>query len=809
MAAPLVAVRQPAEPPNLEEKIHSPATDQPLDPKGLESGPSMGSANETSGLSKNKPQDTAEATKGEKKSVGIRYRVECDEYSVRCGPQWSEEQDDVPFDLESQGLESESPDDNDKPSPVLEVITSVNVDSRRHDRRMRDDAGSDDVSDTGSVVEDRQPKRSLKTTSIRSLGPTRMEIHSPLLLQVIRDVVDYYPTQNLTGDVVTVHEPYWVLVHYYPELKKIYQALVEEQEDSVADSSGEDERTKKKNHLGVLLKFLTPHFEQHVSPIDRRLAKTTPTVKWEDIWYLLKPGEFAYCLFQKTWIGCVIQSVVVNQDDWEVGYWVLDHPLENCIQRARGKLSIKSFEGEQAVASLSIIPRHVFDRLDGGELREKLEKRGEKVCNVLWKRHQYLYYKGTSMDDNDRLYDGPIIAESENRSNDSLPGTKWTFEEDDIPKDDDFVRMDVTGGRKIRPKFADFMSIDPVEDPRSKMTKDHLFLLCPAIISFALKTKEWHVYNVENMRELQEPKYIPDTHIGDENLDIINALSYRQIHSKDKWSADFIKDKGEGVVVLLHGPPGVGKTYTVESTAVATRRPLISLTLADIGTKEENIENELGNWFDLAHRWQSILLIDEADIFLERRMHTDMGRNGVVSAFLRKTEYFGGLLFLTTNRVGHIDEAFLSRVHVVIYLPPLDDDKRKSIWQSFFKKLKDERKGKIRVTPKAQSFVVENAEVLEVKWNGREIRNAFQTAIALAEYESSRRSDFEEGEEILVEPEHFQRVVRMSKRFHAYIDDIKKDDEVYRARNYYGRSDRWEEIEKTTMQEVRHLAMPR
>lgn len=28
------------------------------------------------------------------------------------------------------------------------------------------------------------------------------------------------------------------------------------------------------------------------------------------------------------------------------------------------------------------------------------------------------------------------------------------------------------------------------------------------------------------------------------------------------WSADFIQGKGEGLTFLLHGKPGVGKTYT-------------------------------------------------------------------------------------------------------------------------------------------------------------------------------------------------------------------------------------------------------
>jgi hypothetical protein len=48
------------------------------------------------------------------------------------------------------------------------------------------------------------------------------------------------------------------------------------------------------------------------------------------------------------------------------------------------------------------------------------------------------------------------------------------------------------------------------------------------------------------------------------------------------------------------------------------------------------------------------------------------------------------------------------------------------------------------------------------KWNGREIRNAFQTAIALAEYDALHESD---REEIDVELSHFQNVVKLSANF--------------------------------------------
>lgn len=40
---------------------------------------------------------------------------------------------------------------------------------------------------------------------------------------------------------------------------------------------------------------------------------------------------------------------------------------------------------------------------------------------------------------------------------------------------------------------------------------------------------------------------------------------HKKIEPKEEvktWSADFVRGKGEGLTILLHGKPGVGKTYT-------------------------------------------------------------------------------------------------------------------------------------------------------------------------------------------------------------------------------------------------------
>jgi len=76
-----------------------------------------------------------------------------------------------------------------------------------------------------------------------------------------------------------------------------------------------------------------------------------------------------------------------------------------------------------------------------------------------------------------------------------------------------------------------------------------------------------------------------------------------------------------------------GKTMTVECVANDTRRPLLALTAADIGLKEDS-EAQLRTWFTLAAKWDAILLIDEADLFLERRREGDIDRNSLVTGML-------------------------------------------------------------------------------------------------------------------------------------------------------------------------------
>lgn len=167
------------------------------------------------------------------------------------------------------------------------------------------------------------------------------------------------------------------------------------------------------------------------------------------------------------------------------------------------------------------------------------------------------------------------------------------------------------------------------------------------------------------------------------------------------------------------------KVSTDQPIAVAehTRRPLYAITSGELGTSAKQLETALKTALDLAKTFRAVLLLDEADVFLEKRSPHDVERNALVSIFLRLLEYYQGVLFLTTNRIIQFDDAFHSRIHIALRFTKLTRESRKDVWKNFV------------LYAGAVELDLTEAEFEELaKWelNGRQIKNVLSCSTALA-----------------------------------------------------------------------------
>ncbi|KAJ5672667.1 ATPase AAA-type core [Penicillium longicatenatum] len=301
------------------------------------------------------------------------------------------------------------------------------------------------------------------------------------------------------------------------------------------------------------------------------------------------------------------------------------------------------------------------------------------------------------------------------------------------------------------------------ETLKAKEPPDENFLiLLPATIQgFGFHDKNWRLLNVAKIEKVKwNKKAFDQLVLHSTKKEMIEALVKK--HSSTNESVDVIEGKGNGLILLLHGGPGTGKTLTAESVAELTRRPLFRVTCGDVGTNADAVEEYLSSALHLGKLWRCVVLLDEADVFLEERTRQDLKRNALVSVFLRTIEYYEGILVLTSNRIGTFDEAFKSRVHLTVHYPILKQDGRRRIWSNFISGMEN-TKVKARFSQLQESI----DELSQYELNGREIRNTIQTATLLAQFRNKRLSF-----------SHLKEVISVSE-FKQYLRDRYGDDEEY------------------------------
>lgn len=217
---------------------------------------------------------------------------------------------------------------------------------------------------------------------------------------------------------------------------------------------------------------------------------------------------------------------------------------------------------------------------------------------------------------------------------------------------------------------------EPIDDS-SDAASDIEIPVHPVLATFDLKRHLRLRVHVSNCEVHAYDKHLAEKLVLRRDLkDLVSVL----IEHKSGGFQDIIKGKSGGAVVMLAGPPGTGKTLTAEVYAESEERALYSVQCSQLGTKPDDLEDALLKCFTRCKRWNAVMLLDEADVYIHTRGQS-LNQNAIVGVFLRVLEYQDAVLFLTTNRPEDVDDAVASRcVARLVYTVPSPEDQA-LIWK--------------------------------------------------------------------------------------------------------------------------------
>lgn len=574
----------------------------------------------------------------------------------------------------------------------------------------------------------------------RVLSVHSIVVQSPLLKKLLSGVLKSYPGVTVGLNRLEFSGKFEPLIHRWAELQEAITKLGDDTEDK---------RTTKA-HAELLQEVLVKEFKSMIDTSQDMKIKRVMT--YEHLWTLFQPGATVFARQDGQETAMTLIETRYGQDPKGVPcFWLTCKYVDwDGAKFGTNKinLSISIYTGTRSISSLRVYPLEYHP--DGEAIRTRLIERGTKAEDLAgpnYRAYQGVAWRQGAFGTKDKYnVKGRIVIDTYgwNRFNpthsifvaplnqkdtshgirtseghfdeqyDYDSGNDGDYEEnsevDDYDEDDSGMPMDGA--------FAD----EDDAGRQTPLTTEQKLICTPMLRGYSLKNKLWLNFFVNCVKDIEWQTDAFDRLVLPKNQkELILGFTESQREFRDTFD-DVIEGKGKGMIILLCGPPGVGKTLTSESVAEEMKVPLYLMSAGDLGFDPRKVETKLQDILEMCTRWNAVLLLDEADVFLEQRSLHELERNKLVSIFLRVLEYYEGTMFLTTNRVQTFDPAFQSRIHISLDYPELSIESRKLVWSNF-------------LDSSTQEHTISQKQLLELSrlaMNGRQIKNILKIARLLA-----------------------------------------------------------------------------
>lgn len=618
---------------------------------------------------------------------------------------------------------------------------------------------------------------------------TVVDIKSKLLRAVLAEVMKECKSVSLETEEPCIDPN--ILFLYLEDLRKYYKKTLKKK----IASEKKKKNIKKLSQKRSLTKALCKYIDEDYADTKKELYPLLESgnITFELLWALFTPNDIAITSCYGAWDEprCFKVEYAMKYSSMTRGEW---YCVEGKYMEYDGKawgfgefeIDIEGFKGPRKITSLTGYPIKYHSSPDG--IKKQIIERGQRF--VAMEPQEYKFHRGLAFmkkkkqvlkiningrvmidpatfrrvnpnypislikpDDGDDLFsagnsddDGCSCCDSCNSDDeDATGGGHETLDFTDageskspkykyklIEDGSRYVAVEVDeDGDLVRSQQLDKLQLF---DRKRSYTEEELLLTSPVVLGFAFSEKLWLEFSISGVVDITyNDQAFSSLVLPGDQKSTVHALVKSHKFNAAKTIDDVVQGKGRGLVFVLHGPPGTGKTLTAEGISELLRCPLYCVSAGELGTDPARLETELQKVLDIAHSWGALLLLDEADVFLEKRQVTDLHRNALVSIFLRLLEYFQGILFLTTNRVETFDDAFQSRIHVALRYDELTPIAKKEVWKNFIQMVRKQDGGQVADFSEGDFTTLSRHRL-----NGRQIKNTVRTAQALALNENEK-----------------------------------------------------------------------
>ncbi|KAL9596630.1 MAG: hypothetical protein Q9219_005667 [cf. Caloplaca sp. 3 TL-2023] len=541
----------------------------------------------------------------------------------------------------------------------------------------------------------------------KSLSIASVVVQSPLLKKVLCWVLEDYPCMAPELDRLEVVSPFRPFVHRWQRL---------------TDALNNERDPETKSHIQLFYDALKKELEVTLEARDDFIAHKTIT--FNSLWMLFEPGDILFTTINKRPIAAKLKWGNIWQGRQEDCFRLeceMIYGNGTMFGWGQPRFDIPDFDGMSKITDLCIYPLKYHQKV--GKITKQLINNGKAYEQLMGFHHKQ--YQGVALDGRHPFYvdsrividpdaykcynpDHDLVLKPLGKSKAFTSSHSRSMDGDSEDSDDSSDQEELT--------YKQTSSLK--KKPVPALTEDQLLLCGSSVKGYSLRNKRWLDFFVDDIKDIDWDEHVWDNVVMENELkDLIFSMTDGHRRKQNGLQS-------KGLNILLSGPSGVGKTFTVESLADALRAPLFHVTPADVDLDPKNpdLESPFTDVLEMCGRWNAVLLFDHAQgSFDGDQLDDDEGQDCM-------------------------DERLQSRFHVHLELPELTSTTRGQIWQKCLESQKD------------FSFFANPKALADWILNGREIANAVTAARTLAM----------NG---VIEMKHLERVVPAGKKPLPIIED--------------------------------------